>query len=221
MASRGRPRSFDRDAALRSAMKTFWKSGYEGASMAALTEAMGINAPSLYAAFGSKEDLFREAVGLYLATEDAKGQAILEAEPTARAAIHAMLRNSVGNLARPGAPHGCLLILADSNAASEDVRRHLCQRRRDIQAGIEQRLRRGVADGDVPRGADIKAMAAFYMTILQGLSLRARDGAAQGAMAGIVESAMAAWDGLVAARAPKTPRSKAASAKGRRKDVQS
>ncbi|HEV8389551.1 MAG TPA: helix-turn-helix domain-containing protein, partial [Dongiaceae bacterium] len=100
MATRGRPRSFDRDAALRSAMKTFWKSGYEGASMAALTEAMGINSPSLYAAFGSKDALFREAVALYLETEDAKGKAILEAGPTARAAIHAMLRNSVANLAR-------------------------------------------------------------------------------------------------------------------------
>ena len=202
MVTRGRPRSFDRDAALRSAMKAFWKSGYEGASMAALTQAMGINAPSLYAAFGSKEDLFREAVGLYLATEDAKGKAILDAEPTARAAIRAMLRHSVANLARPGAPHGCLLILADSNAAPEHdgVRRYLCQRRRDIQAGIEQRLSRGIADGDVPRGADVKAIAAFYMTILQGLSLRARDGAAQSAMAGVVDSAMAAWDGLVGTR---------------------
>jgi AcrR family transcriptional regulator len=211
MAARGRPRSFDRDAALRMAMKTFWKLGYEGASMAALTAAMGINSPSLYAAFGSKEELFREATGLYLETEDSRSKAILENEASARAAIHAMLRNSVANLARPGAPHGCLLILGDSNAAPENdgVRQYLCQRRRDIQAALEARLKRGLADGDIPARADIKAMAAFYMTILQGLSLRARDGASREAMAEIVESAMAAWDSLATSRVPKPARSKA------------
>ncbi len=211
MADRGRPRSFDRDAALRMAMKTFWKFGYEGASMAELTRAMGINSPSLYAAFGSKEGLFREAVRLYLATEDCEARKTLEAQPTAPAAIRAMLRHSAGALARPGFPHGCLLILGDSNASAENdgIRRYLCQRRRDAQAGLEQRLRRGVADGDVPADADIKAMAAFYMTVLQGLSLRARDGASREAMAEIVESAMAAWDGLVKARAPKPSKPRA------------
>lgn len=211
MASRGRPRSFDRDAALRMAMRTFWKFGYEGASMAELTGAMGINSPSLYAAFGSKEELFRAAVRLYLETEDSKGKAILEGAPTARAAIHAMLRNSVANLARPGAPHGCLLILADSNATPENdsVRQHLCQRRRDIQAGLEQRLQRGIADGDLPPATDVKAMAAFYMTVLQGLSLRARDGATRDALAAVVESAMVAWGSLAASRALKPARSKA------------
>lgn len=209
MPTRGRPRGFDRDAALRSAMRTFWKSGFEGASMAALTEGMGINSPSLYAAFGSKEDLFREAVALYLETEDSKGRAILDGEPAARGAIHAMLRNSVANLARPGAPHGCLLILGDSNASAENIaiRQYLCQRRRDVQAAIEARLERGLADGDVPAGADSAAIAAFYMTIIQGLSLRARDGASREALAGIVESAMAAWDGLV--KKPRTERPRA------------
>ena len=217
MVARGRPRSFDRDAALRSAMKTFWKFGYEGASMAVLTRAMGINSPSLYAAFGSKEELFRAAVRLYLETEDAKGKAILEAEPHARAAIHAMLRHSVGNLARPGAPHGCLLILGDSNAAPENdrVRQYLCQRRRDIQAGLEARLKRGIADGDLPPMTDVKAMAAFYMTVLQGLSLRARDGAPRDAMATVVESAMAAWDSLLKTRPAKPPRGKAVGARDR------
>jgi AcrR family transcriptional regulator len=189
-------------------MRTFWKSGFEGASMAALTEGMGINSPSLYAAFGSKEALFREAVQLYLDTEDRKGRTILAREKTARAAIHAMLRNSAGNLARPAMPHGCLLILADSNASVDSVRDHLCQRRRDLQAGIERRVLRGIADGDVPAGADAKAIAAFYMTMMQGLSLRARDGASREAMTSIVDSAIAAWDGLVASRAQKQSRTK-------------
>jgi AcrR family transcriptional regulator len=202
MAERGRPRSFDRDAALRAAMNSFWEHGYEGASMAVLTGSMGINSPSLYAAFGSKEELFRAAVQLYLDTEDKKGQTILAREKTARAAIDAMLRNSAGNLARPAMPHGCLLILADSNASPENagIRDHLCRRRRDLQAGIERRVLRGIADGDVPAAADAKAIAAFYMTMLQGLSLRARDGATRDALMQVVESAMAAWDGLVASR---------------------
>jgi hypothetical protein len=121
-----------------------------------------------------------------------------------------MLRHSAGNLARPGLPHGCLLILGDSNAApeSEGVRRFLAQRRRAIQAGLEQRLCRGIADGDLPAGADVKAMAAFYMTVLQGLSLRARDGATRDALLQVVDSAMAAWDSLLPARATKPPRGK-------------
>jgi AcrR family transcriptional regulator len=192
-------------------MKTFWKFGYEGASMAELTRAMGINSPSLYAAFGSKEELFRQAVQLYLATEDCETRKAMEGPPTARAAFHALLRQSAGNLARAGCPRGCLLILGDSNATpgNDRVRQFLCQRRRDIQAGLEARLKRGIADGDLPADADIKAMAAFYMTVVQGLSLRARDGASRAALSGVVESAMAAWDSLTAPRAAASSRSRA------------
>jgi AcrR family transcriptional regulator len=211
MSTRGRPRSFDRDAALRAAMKCFWKLGYEGASMAELTAAMGINSPSLYAAFGSKEELFRAAVQLYLDTEDRETRDVLEAQPTARAAIDAMLRHAACSLTRPGHPHGCLLILGDSNASrdGESVRQFLTQRRRDIQAGLERRLRQGIADGDLPTVADVKAMAAFYMTVLQGLSLRARDGASRESLLQVADSAMAAWDSLAAAPAAKRPRAKA------------
>ena len=200
MSTRGRPRSFDRDAALRAAMKCFWKLGYEGASMAELTDAMGINSPSLYAAFGSKEDLFRAAVQLYLDTEDREVRKVLEAQPTARAAIQAMLRQSAGSLTRPNNPHGCLLILGDSNVSSdsEAVRQFLAQRRRDIQAGLERRLRQGIADSDLPADTDAKAMATFYMTVMQGLSLRARDGASRESLLQVVESAMSAWDSLAA-----------------------
>ncbi|HWA49978.1 MAG TPA: helix-turn-helix domain-containing protein, partial [Dongiaceae bacterium] len=100
--SRGRPRSFDREAALVAAMRTFWKLGYEAASMAELTEAMGINSPSLYAAFGSKEGLFQEALRLYIETEDSQAKHNLLGAPTARDGIAAMLRHSARSLARPG-----------------------------------------------------------------------------------------------------------------------
>jgi AcrR family transcriptional regulator len=201
MAARGRPRSFDRDAALQAAMKTFWQFGYEGASMAALTEAMGINSPSLYAAFGSKEALFKEAVQLYLATEDRKTQCTLAEQPTARGAIQAMLRRSVANLTDPAGCRGCLLVLGDSNASPEHggIHDYLAQRRKEIQAALEERIKRGIGDGDVPPQANVKTIAAFFMTVLQGLSLRARDGASREAMLQIVDAASAAWDSLTQA----------------------
>lgn len=198
MVTRGRPRSFDRDAALAAAMKTFWQFGYEGASMAALTQAMGINSPSLYAAFGSKEALFKEAVQLYMATEDEKTRRTLGEQPTARGAMEAMLRRSVANLADPAGCRGCLLVLGDSNAAPEHggIHQYLAQRRKEIQAAIEERIRRGIADGDVSAGANVKIVSAFLMTVLQGLSLRARDGAAREAMLQVADAALAAWDSL-------------------------
>lgn len=207
MVTRGRPRSFDRDAALQSAMKTFWQFGYEGASMAVLTEAMGINSPSLYACFGSKEQLFREAVDLYLATEDKKTRGTLAEQRTARGAVEAMLARSVSNLTNADGCRGCLLVLGDSNAAPEHggIHQYLAQRRKEIQAALEDRIMRGIADGDVPEDANVTAISAFFMTVMQGLSLRARDGASHEAMLQVADAALAAWDALVAQPArPKT-----------------
>lgn len=212
MVTRGRPRSFDRDAALQSAMKTFWQFGYEGASMAALTEAMGINSPSLYAAFGSKEQLFRDAVDLYLATEDQKTRGTLAEQATARGAVAAMLQRSVANLTNPDGCRGCLLVLGDSNASPEHggIHQYLAQRRKEIQAALEERLERGIAEGDVPPHANVKAMAAFFMTVMQGLSLRARDGASREAMMQVADAAMAAWDALTSTVATKPAKPKRA-----------
>lgn len=209
--SRGRPRGFDREAALRAAMQVFWRLGYEGASMAELTKAMGINAPSLYAAFGSKEGLFLEAMRLYVQLENGDTRGMLAEAPTARDAIRALLENSARSLSRPQQPHGCLLILGDTNtsAQSEAVRKRLCDWRRGTQATFEERIRCGIADGDVPAGADAAALAAFYMTVLQGLSLRARDGASRDSLLQVVHGAIAAWDALIAA-ARKPARKRAA-----------
>lgn len=203
--SRGRPRGFDRDSALRAAMQVFWRLGYEGASMAELTREMGINAPSLYAAFGSKEGLFLEAMRLYVQIENGDTWGMLSAAPTARDAIRLLLEHSARSLSRPHLPHGCMLILGDTNTSvqNDTVRKHLCDWRRGAQATFEERIRRGVADGDVPQGADVKAIAAFYMTVLQGLSLRARDGASREAMLQVVAGAMAAWDSLTTPRPAK------------------
>ncbi|WP_119305117.1 TetR/AcrR family transcriptional regulator [Dongia deserti] len=212
MVGRGRPRSFDRDAALSAAMNTFWQFGYEGASMSALTEAMGINSPSLYACFGSKEGLFREAVDLYLATEDKKTRSKLSEAPTARDAVQAMLQRTIGNLTDSGC-RGCLLVLGDTNASPENagVHQYLAQRRKEIQAALEERLRRGIAEGDLPSDADVRSIAAFYITVMQGLSLRARDGASREAMTKVADAAMMAWDALIATPAQRKARTAARS----------
>lgn len=185
-------------------MEVFWREGYEGASMAELTKAMGINAPSLYAAFGSKEGLFLQAMRLYMELENADTWSVLSAAPTARDAIRLLLEHGARSLSRPDRPHGCMLILGDANTSAQNdtVHQHLCDWRHSAQARFEERMRRGIAEGDVPAEADVKAMAAFYMTVLQGLSLRARDGATRETMLQVVDCAMAAWDALAAT--PKT-----------------
>jgi AcrR family transcriptional regulator len=200
MARLGRPREFDRDAALRRAMDVFWERGYEGASLADLTRAMGINKPSLYAAFGCKEELFREAVALYDATDGSVTNRALAEEPTARAAVEAMLRGNAEYYAAPGKPPGCMIVLSATLGAPDGagVRDHLAQLRRGGQQALQRRLEQGIADGDLPEGADAAALAAFYTAVLQGLSVQARDGAAREVLHGVVDAAMAAW-GMLAA----------------------
>jgi AcrR family transcriptional regulator len=200
MAERGRPRAFDRNAALRRAMEVFWARGYEGASLGELTEAMDINKPSLYAAFGCKEALFREAVALYDATEGAPIQRALDAAPTARAAVEASLRHNARAYARDDQPRGCMVVLASllGTPENEAVRRFLKENRALGEEAVRRRIERGIAEGDVPTGADTRRMAAFYTTVTQGLSVQARDGASAEALDAIVDAAMAAWDKLTA-----------------------
>ncbi len=134
MGARGRPRGFDRAAALEKAMEVFWARGYAGASMAELTEAMGINPPSLYAAFGSKEELFKEAVGLYAATDDGCTLTMLEGDLSTRDSIAAMLMASARSCMRPDKPSGCFLMLGATNGGpdTDAAQAYLCDRRRDM-----------------------------------------------------------------------------------------
>ncbi|MBF6181295.1 TetR/AcrR family transcriptional regulator [Nocardia otitidiscaviarum] len=195
MAERGRPRAFDRDIALRRAMEVFWEHGYEGASMTDLTTAMGINSPSLYAAFGGKEALFREAVALYGRTEGGLTERALREEPTARAAIEAMLRDNARSYTTSGSPRGCMVVLAGSTYTTRNtaVRDFLIDMRRCTTEDIRRRLERGVADGDLPPDTDIDALAAFYATVLYGLSIQARDGVDDRELQRSIDTAMAAW----------------------------
>ena len=199
MASRGRPRTFDREQALRSAMDVFWARGYEGATLEELLTAMGgIAPPSFYAAFGSKEKLFREAVALYHGQLGGRMRGALTA-PTAREAIEALLHEGVRCFSDDDTPRGCLLILGATTCTrtNKEAYDHLRELREQGPEMIRQRLARGVSDGDLPAGAPLSEMASFYATVMQGLALRARDGASRQALTSVAHAAMAAWDPLV------------------------
>jgi AcrR family transcriptional regulator len=190
---RGRPRSFDRDEALERAMEVFWKQGFEGASLNDLTDAMGINPPSLYAAFGDKEHLFLEAVERY---EAKRGDECPYADaPTAREAIEQLLTYAATEFTRASSPRGCLMVMAatTSSASSPRLQAALAQRRAGSRACLKARLDQGLAKGELPRGTDTAALADFYHAILAGMSLQARDGASRKTLKAIVKAAMHAW----------------------------
>lgn len=198
---RGRPRSFDRDEALLAAVRVFRRCGYEGATVADLQEAMGgISPPSLYAAFGSKEELFKEAVSVYVASVGQIASRSLDApDTTTRDAVERMMRANVAAITKTGEPHGCMLVLGALNCAAEGsegalASEHLHRLRLETQRSIAARIKRGIRDGDVRRGTDVEGLATFVTAFLHGLSVQARDGASRAALNAAVDRAMRAWD---------------------------
>ena len=200
MATRGRPRTFDPDVALRQALDVFWERGYEGTSLSDLGGAMGIRSASIYAYFGSKENLFRQVMALYGTTAGGPPRRALREGSTAREAIHTMLQATAEQITHPEHPHYCMLVLAAPTGAIENqaVREFLAEGRHGQYVEIKDRLSRGVTDGDLAPTVSLEAMARYYATVVQGLSIQARDGATRAELETVITCAMAAWDTLAA-----------------------
>ncbi|MBR0668611.1 TetR/AcrR family transcriptional regulator [Roseomonas hellenica] len=197
MEKRGRPRGFDREVALRRAMEVFWDKGFEAASMTDLTQAMGIASPSLYAAFGSKEALFHEAVALYQACVGGEMWDALEREPAIADAIAAFLVNTARAYSRGTGPRGCLIVLGARHAGvpGDPVSDDLKRRRAQNLARLRARFDRAVAEGELPGDFDCAAAAAFYATLQHGMSLMARDGADAATLEAIAAGGLRAFAG--------------------------
>lgn len=191
----GRPREFDRDAALLAAMRTFWTQGYEGTSIQDLVAAMGVNKPSLYSTFGCKEEIFREAVELYDRIEGRATSQSLANAGTAREAVETMLRANARAYAIEEGPRGCMIVLSSLLGApeNESVRAFLAENRLNGETMLRDRLAQGIAAGDLNSSADVGQLAAFYTTVLEGLSIQARDGASVDKLNMIIDAAMLAW----------------------------
>jgi AcrR family transcriptional regulator len=212
MAGRGRPRSFDRQEALQSAVDVFLARGYDGATLDDLTAAMGgIAPPSFYAAFESKENLFREVVELYATTAGSAGRKALDG-PKVREAIEGMLRESTNVFYSPDGPGGCLVLLGAINCtrANQDTHEFLYAIRQQPPALIRKRLQRAVAEGELPEKVDLDAVTSFYTTVLNGLSLRARDRVPREELDAAIDGAMAAWKSLTSPKAASKPSAKPA-----------
>ncbi|MGP3961010.1 TetR/AcrR family transcriptional regulator [Nonomuraea sp. 3N208] len=190
-ASRRSRRAFDRDQALAVALREFWTHGYETTSVASLTEAMGINPPSLYAAFGDKRQLFDEAIQLYTCTYGSpppKG-------PDARSGIAAMLRHLAADYTDPSHPPGCIIITGATNCSpgSQDVKAKLRAMREETKASIAACIRADVDAGRLPADTDADGLATFYAAVIQGMNQQACDGAGRKTLERVAETAMAAW----------------------------
>jgi AcrR family transcriptional regulator len=191
----GRPRSFDRDAALERAIAMFWEHGYEATSIGLLTAALGVGAPSLYAAFGDKRTLFTEALDRYMRTYAAFTSQALAEESRAHDAVARLLRQAAAAYTRPDRPHGCLLISAATNCSpqSADIAAHLRDLRAAGTRALQDKITAAVSAGELPADTDSHALAAFYAATLQGMSAQARDGATQTDLEQIADTALRAW----------------------------
>jgi AcrR family transcriptional regulator len=192
----GRPREFDRDEALAKARDAFWKRGYEGISMSDLVSILGLASSRIYAAFGSKEDLFRETVSLYRNSEGGAPVRALRAASTLREGIEAMLRAAIVTYTQPGRPRGCMVVTAATNCSSENdaVMKWLAECRRDRNRAILERVSAAAADGELVGQADVQALADHFGAVMSGLSVQARDGLSRDRLLALIPAAIAALE---------------------------
>ena len=197
MAVIGRPRGFDRDTALEAAMFLFWRKGFATTSMNDLCDAMGVGSPSLYAAFGSKEALYLEAVEHYARTQGPPVWDKLADGATARAGIENLLIAAAYSLPKSRAtPAGCMAVLAavgDEWPAA--ITRVVKKVRLEMLGMLRSRLETAVAKGELPASTDIDGLSRFYLSVFQGMAIQARDGASQAELKAVAATAMAGLPG--------------------------
>jgi AcrR family transcriptional regulator len=191
---RGRPRAFDADKALDRAMRVFWRKGYEGASLPDLTRAMGVNRPSMYAAFGNKQELFKKALDRYAQGPAAYVCQALQA-PTAREVAERLLRGAIEVQFNRRNPRGCLMVngAVACGDAAEPVRQEMICRRKAGDEAIRQRFERSIVEGDLPKHADAASLAEYLVTVLRGMAVQATSGASRAQLERVAEIALQAW----------------------------
>lgn len=213
MTRTGRPREFDSDLALERALDLFWRHGYEGASVSAIAQAMGVSKSSLYAAFGDKEALYLRALARYGERQQVMHAELLEAEPDARLAIEHLMLSALDQLAAPGQPGGCMVVTGattcDNPGVPAPVKDALHHALRAGARAIEERLARAQREQQLGADVDIHALALFFHTTIAGLSVQARGHQCAAVLRSVVSTTMQAW--------PQAPaRSKAPHASARR-----
>jgi AcrR family transcriptional regulator len=194
VAPRGRPREFDVDEALSAALRVFWEKGYDGASLTDLTEAMGITRPSLYAAFGNKEALFKQALDLYESEKLAYVGRALDA-PTARGVAQRMLEGTIQNVTSD-CP-GCLgvIVSVSCGSATSPIQQDIRERAQSSRAALIERLERAIDEGDFTQPVSAEGMTQYLMAVLQGLAVQAGAGASREHLQQVADATLAFWPG--------------------------
>jgi AcrR family transcriptional regulator len=194
---RGRPRTLDRNVGLDVAARLFWEHGYEGTSIADLTAAMGVTPPSLYATFGSKEELYRQALDHAIERESKTRMDALQSDMSAYEALSFYLHDVATSISRPDDPRGCIVSTAVVQRAAENetVAKSVTARREAAIKAIRERFDRAVSEGELAAGTDTDSLARFYGAFVQGMSVQACDGACTERLRRLVDIALSAWPG--------------------------
>jgi AcrR family transcriptional regulator len=196
----GRSRGFNIDEAIAIATKLFWEKGYEGASLAELTSAMGINPPSFYVAFKSKAALFRIALDRYRSEYLGFAAKALE-EPTAWAVAERLLFGYADMLASPGHPPGCLAMNSAWSADSDGIRDELREWRQYRKKTLQKRFQKAIVEGDLPPDASAEALAQYIMVVAWGMALEGQSGSSRRELRRVATAAMQAWPNQISSSA--------------------